>query len=613
MFATPAASATLVLLLAGSAALAPAQVRAGTNQDPFIHYPTTYTNPLSLTDPVTGPAVSCPDPAIMKQSALLFDVWYLYCTGDPLNSNDKDANGNLRNHLISTYRSIDLVNWEYIRDAFFRLPPWIGNVNTNLWAPAVKYFNNRYYLYYVASTTAAGGSAIGVATSNNPAGPWTDSGKAVVPPEPNPYNGSFLRGVIDPDVITDDSGQRYIAYGTFNGGISVRKLSADGLTSDPASEQQIAIDNMYEGASYWKHDGYYYLFLSTSSCCDGPLSGYSVTVGRSTSPAGPFFDENGVPLETFAAGGFISNAPNGNTWVGPGGNVVFDDDTGKEYMLYHAVDRFSPYFAGYPGFTRRPVLMDPVDWVNGWPVVRGGYGPSDTAQPAPAAQPFETNAYTAMIRADDEPGTAITALSDEFNLTTLSSQWHFIHPAANNTYVLTGSAYEVQTRGPDENGSPAVVSILGEPVPSGDYLVETKVTTTIPFDSSCCYNFAQGALFIYGNDQNSIKLDVFPDFDTRQTEFGKQIGPVPLHYPTYDHMTIGPVGATTWLRIAKRTANDNSELYTAYTSNDGTNWTRGGTWTHTLGSPAQIGIAAQNAAGFTVDFDYVRVYTLASR
>ncbi len=69
----------------------------------------------------------------------------------------------------------------------------------------MKYFNNRYYLYYVAPITAAGGSAIGVATSNNPAGPWTDSGRAVIPPEPNPYNGSFLRAVIDPDVITDES------------------------------------------------------------------------------------------------------------------------------------------------------------------------------------------------------------------------------------------------------------------------------------------------------------------------------------------------------------------------------------------------------------------------
>src|SRR5205823_4311564 len=102
--------------------------------------------------------------------------------------------------------------------------------------------------------------------------------------------------------------------------------------------------------------------------------------------------------------------------------------------------------------------------------------------------------------------------------------------------------------------------------PEGDYLVETKLTTGVPFDNSCCYNFAQGALFIYGNDQNSIKLDVFPDFDTRQTEFGKQIDPVPPNYPGYDHMTIGPAGLTTWLRIVKHGENSGPELYTAYTS-----------------------------------------------
>ncbi len=152
---------------------------------------------------------------------------------------------------------------------------------TNLWAPAVKHFNGKYYLYYVAPTTAAGGSAIGVATSEHPSGPWTDSGSPVIAPEPNPYDNSFLRAVIDPDEIQDQWGQRYISYGSFNGGISIRKLSADGLTSDPASEQQIAVDNVFEGANFYKHDGYYYLFVSTSSCCDGPLSGYSVAVGRS--------------------------------------------------------------------------------------------------------------------------------------------------------------------------------------------------------------------------------------------------------------------------------------------------------------------------------------------
>jgi arabinan endo-1,5-alpha-L-arabinosidase len=284
-------------------------------------------------------------------------------------------------------------------------------------------------------------------------------------------------------------------------------------------------------------------------------------------------------------------------------------------MLYHAVSTVTPYLAGFPGTTIRPALIDPIDWVNDWPVVRGGYGPSDTAQPAPAAQPWQYNAYQTHILPYDQPGKLVAALSDEFNSTTLSSQWHFIHPNADNTYVLTGSSYQVDTHGPDENGTPQQVSILGEPTPSGDWMIETKITTSVPFDNSCCYNFAQGALFIYGNDQNSIKLDIFPNFDVRATEFGKQVGPVPANYPTYDHQYIGQAGPTTWLRVAKHSngnggVSGSGELYTAYSSTDGEHWIRGGTWQHTLGSGAQIGISAENAAGATINFDYVRVYTL---
>ena len=476
----------------------------------------------------------------------------------------------------------------------------------------MKHLNGKFYMYYVAPNTPQGGSAIGVATSASPAGPWTDSGAPVVPVGNNPYNNAPGRATIDPDVIADSTGQLYISYGSFNGGISIRKLSADGLTSDPASQQQIAVDNYFEGGSFFKHGGYFYLFLSTANCCDGPLSGYSVRVGRATSPLGPFLDQNGASLNTFDPGGYVAIAPNGNRWVSPGGNVVFSDNAGQDYMLYHAIDQTSPYFDGNPGYTRRPALIDPIVWTNGWPDVRGGLWASAKPQPAPAAQPGEVNTYIPTV-ADtfDEPGQKIDALSDEFNSTKLSSQWHFIHPNANNAYILTGSAYQVTTNGADENSNPTAVSILGEPVPAtGDWLVETKVTSSVPFDSSCCFNFAQPALFIYLNDGNSIKLDFYPDFDIRATEFGKQINPVPANYPTYDHQNVGQAGATMWLRIAKHSDGDSGELYTAYTSPDGVTWTKGGTWQHQLGPGAQIGIAANNAAGFTMSFDYVRVYRI---
>jgi arabinan endo-1,5-alpha-L-arabinosidase len=353
-------------------------------------WPKTYTNPLSL-ETSNGPAVSCPDPAIISQTTDGHTTWYLYCTGDPLNSSDVNAQGQLNSHLITQYESYDLIHWTYIGDAFQQTPVWVGNATNQLWAPAIKQFNGQYYLYFAAPATLQGGSAIGVATSKSPAGPWTDSGKPVVAPENNPYNGAPGRAVIDPDEILDATGQRYISYGSFNGGISIRKLSADGLTSDPTSEQQIAIDNYFEGGNFFYHEGYYYFFASVSTCCDGPLSGYSVRVGRASTPLGPFLDKNGVSMNTFAPGGDVSIAPNGNRWVGPGGNVVLTDDAGQDYMLYHAIDLSAPYFDGFPGATRRPALIDRIQWVDGWPEVRAGRWASASAQPAPAAQPWEYN------------------------------------------------------------------------------------------------------------------------------------------------------------------------------------------------------------------------------
>src|ERR1700728_1274695 len=86
----------------------------------------TYTNPLSL-ETSTGPAVSCPDPAIIKQPLGGVDTWYLYCTGDPLNSSDVNSQGQLNSHLILQFKSTDLIHWTYIGDAFPQTPAWIGN------------------------------------------------------------------------------------------------------------------------------------------------------------------------------------------------------------------------------------------------------------------------------------------------------------------------------------------------------------------------------------------------------------------------------------------------------------------------------------------------------
>jgi arabinan endo-1,5-alpha-L-arabinosidase len=119
----------------------------------------------------------------------------------------------------------------------------------------------------------------------------------------------------------------------------------------------------------------------------------------------------------------------------------------------------------------------------------------------------------------------------------------------------------------------------------------------------------QAGLVIYGDDNNFIKLVEVSIWETRQTEFAKELFPVPDGYPRYGNTVVGPPGEWSYLRIVKRNTKD-GEFYTAYTSLDGVNWVRGGTWTHELGADASIGLVSMGGSGFTANFDYVRVYKL---
>lgn len=569
----------------------------------------TYTNPLTLNLTESLHGVSCADPAIYKDQQGGVNTWYLYCTSDALYAGDPNP------HYLAIYQSSDMVNWTYDGNAFPGLPSWANVSGASLWAPAIKYFNGQYYLYYAASTTglAGNGSAIGVGTSSSPAGPFVDSGSPVVEPEvaTNCCDGAY-RSTIDPDEIQDASGQRYILFGSFTGGIYVRKLSADGLTSDKSSEQQIAADNRYEGGNWWYDNGYYYLFASSTNCCNGPLSGYGVFVGRSTTPMGPYVDAQGISMTATNVGGTPVLRMNGNSVIGPGGNVIFADESGQNYILYHGIVSTSPYYAGDVGYTARPGYIDAIDWVNGWPVARGGFGPSDqdAPQPLPVAQPGGTSGYVTTLAAQDAERTAISALSDEFNITSLSSQWSFVH--SQPAYTLTGTAYQVPTVGFDTTNAMASVPMLAESAPAGDYMVETKLDITLPISGNG-NDYAQAGLLLYGDDSDYVRLDLYSNNDTRQVEFIKAETAQATGYPTWGATNLGAPAMTTdvnaWLRIVKRNVNG-QEHYTAYSSNDGVNWIQSGTWVHQLGSAAKICLYAGNRTGYTVSFDYVHVSTL---
>ncbi|GIM96192.1 family 43 glycosylhydrolase [Paractinoplanes toevensis] len=311
--------------------------------------------------------------------------WYAYATSDPLRSGEGTA------HHIPISRSSDLVHWAYVGDALTGpAAPYVAP-GASYWAPDVRYLDGRYVMYYAVTDTTVSpdGSdfAIGAAVAPTPAGPWTQQPAPVVAPRPG-GGGGYL-STIDPAQLTAADGTRYLYFGSYYGGISVVRLTADGLTA-ASPPTMVAIDNKYEGAYVVRHGSYYYLFASSANCCAGPATGYSVSAGRSASPLGPFSDSRGISLTASRAGGTTVVTQNGNRWIGAGHNGVVTDLAGQDWLVYHAIDRDRPYLDQPYGINRRPMLLDRLDWIDGWPVARAGAGPSDSPQPAPAGTGAET-------------------------------------------------------------------------------------------------------------------------------------------------------------------------------------------------------------------------------
>jgi arabinan endo-1,5-alpha-L-arabinosidase len=133
----------------------------------------------------------------------------------------------------------------------------------------------------------------------------------------------------------------------------------------------------------------------------------------------------------------------------------------------------------------------------------------------------------------------------------------------------------------------------------------------------CCHNFVQAGLAVYGDDDRYLKLVHASIWETRQTEFAKEERDANRD-GQYGNTVVGAPGDWTYLRVAverldrqeRWLAGGDTERYTAYTSQDGRTWVRGGTWTHRLGRAGDIALVSMGGDGFTADFDYVRVSRL---
>jgi arabinan endo-1,5-alpha-L-arabinosidase len=148
---------------------------------------------------------------------------------------------------------------------------------------------------------------------------------------------------IDPDVVFDERDQPWLAFGSFWGGIKLRKL--DQATGKLSSEDQTlyslasrprtsSTSGAIEAPNIIRKNGYYYLFVSFDFCCRGKDSTYNIRVGRARSLTGPYIDRSGKPM--MEGGGTLVVAGAGR-WAGPGHSAVLQEKD-RDYLFYHAYD-----------------------------------------------------------------------------------------------------------------------------------------------------------------------------------------------------------------------------------------------------------------------------------
>ena len=280
--------------------------------------------------------MSAPDPTVIRAEDGTF---YLYATED------------MRN--VPIFHSANLVDWKLVGTAFTdnSRPKWLPK--GGIWAPDIQRVGGKYHLYYAKSVWGGEWDAgIGVAVSNNPAGPFVDRGCMFTSKQIG------IQNCIDPFYI-EDGGEKYLFFGSFHGIYGV-ELTADGLHVKQGAKPREVAGTFMEATYIRRRGGYYYLFGSAGTCCEGARSTYRITIGRSKSLFGPYVDKAGQRL--------LDNHYNilldkDDSVLGPGHNAgLITDDAGNDYMFYHGFKASDPD-AG------RVVWLSRIVWADGWPSV----------------------------------------------------------------------------------------------------------------------------------------------------------------------------------------------------------------------------------------------------
>ncbi|GAB3949829.1 hypothetical protein GCM10028805_26810 [Spirosoma harenae] len=284
-------------------------------------------------NPVLGGYFADPEILYAKKTG----KFYLYPTSDGFT--------HWAGNYFKTFSSDNLVDW-HDEGTILDLPKQVSWANRNAWAPCIveKQVAGQYkYFYYF---TAA--QKIGVATADNPIGPFTDSGKPLIASKPDGITGGQE---IDPDVFTDPkSGKSYLYWG--NGYMAGAELADDMLSLKPGTQQVMTPDKTFrEGTYVIYRNGTYYFFWSED---DTRSENYRVRYGTSDSPLGKItVPANNIVLEKDKSRGIY----------GAGHNSVIQLPGKDEwYIVYHRFNYPNGINMGESAGYHREVCIDKLEF-----------------------------------------------------------------------------------------------------------------------------------------------------------------------------------------------------------------------------------------------------------
>ncbi len=263
-------------------------------------------------------------------------------------------------HDFSVFSSTDLIHWTDEGKMLDVKGDQVKWATGNAWAPCIEEVKQRdgsykYYFYYSAHNPLSKRKEIGVAVSDDPTGPFVDSGSPIVTDADRP---SAARGgqAIDVDVFKDPkSGKYYLYWG--NGFMAGAELNDDLLSIKKETIQHLTPKGgtletwaFREGAYVFYRKGTYYFMWSVD---DTGSPNYHVCYGTSKSPLGPItIDENNYMV--------IRQKPEDKIFGTAHNSVVQIPGKDEWYIVYHRINKnfVDPKFGGGVPGTHREVCID---------------------------------------------------------------------------------------------------------------------------------------------------------------------------------------------------------------------------------------------------------------